>query len=60
MQFQKGDVVNTPHGKGKVVELEFLPHTTRYGVELEYNPFEYLPFYWESKLTLSDSAQQAA
>ena len=53
MDIQKNDEVLTPHGLGKVVEIERLSQTVRYGVELKVSPFNFSPvFYWPQRVKL--------
>ncbi len=51
MKVQINDEVMTPHGLGKVVEIEPLSKTERYGVELNSSPFNFSPvFYWPQRI----------
>jgi len=46
-----GNTINTSFGKGKITAHEEIYKKSRWGVELENNPFSYSPVYfWETEI----------
>jgi hypothetical protein len=58
---KKGDIVNTPNGKGVIVDTEEYSRigSNRYGVKLENNPFWYpVAYYFTNEITKHENQTQ--
>lgn len=48
---KKGDIVDTPHGRGVVVDFEKFRLTDRVGVKLDRNPFSFpVAYFFKSEI----------